>query len=67
MILETKLTMRSEVGDTLEPKDIKLSKSKTEYLKCKFNEREEVTIRKTTIPKVKKFKYIDSIVQSVVR
>ena len=51
----------------LEPRDFRVSRSKTEYLHCCFNGKEdaegEVTIDGIVIPKVEKFKYLGSIIQ----
>ena len=54
--------------DTLEVKDFRLSRSKTEYLHCSFSavEREvagEVAIEGTIIPRVERFRYLGSIIQ----
>jgi len=54
--------------DTLESKGFRQSRSKTEYLECKFSEGEEqvlqdVIIGDTTVPNVGKFKYLGSIIQ----
>ncbi|XP_016489920.1 uncharacterized protein LOC107809760 [Nicotiana tabacum] len=53
---------------TLESKDFKLSRPKTEYLECKFNngmyeEEVEVKISTQAIPKRDSFKYLESIIQ----
>jgi len=51
----------------LESTGFRVSRSKTEYLHCCFSGRKEtggkVTIDGLSIPKVEKFKYLDSIVQ----
>jgi len=51
---------------TLESRDFRVSRSRTEYLHCCFSGREdaggEVTIDRMSIPKVKKFKYLGSII-----
>ena len=52
---------------TLKSRSFRVSTWKTEYLHCCFNEEEEdegeVTIDEITIPKIKKFEYLDSIIQ----
>jgi len=53
--------------DTLEFRGFKLSRSKTEYLKCYFSDQEggieeEVTIGGVAMPRVKKFRYYSSII-----
>ena len=52
---------------TLEVRGFRLSRSKTEYLHCRFNERIEkggdITLDGMVIPNVAKFKYLDSIIQ----
>jgi len=52
---------------TLEARGFGVSKSKTEYLHCCFGGRvdagREVTLDGRSIPKVDKFKYLDSIIQ----
>ena len=52
---------------TLESRSFRVSRSKMEYLHCCFSDREDrrgvVTIEGMVIPKVKKFKYLDSIIQ----
>ena len=60
-----KLEMWREV---LESKGFRLSRSKTEYMECKFNRRQtnnalEVKIGEHVIPKVSSFKYLGSIIQ----
>ena len=51
----------------LESTSFRVSRSKTEYMHCGFNGREEaggeVTIDRLSIPKVEEFKYLGSIVQ----
>jgi len=54
--------------DTLEAKGFKLSRSKTEYLYCRFSADEggvtsEVAIEGESIPKVERFRYLGSIIQ----
>ena len=54
--------------NTLESKGFKLSKTNIKHLECKFSEGEEelvwdITICNTAIPKVERFKYLDSIIQ----
>ena len=54
--------------DTLEAKGFRLSRSKTEYLHCRFSADEgsaasEVAIAGETIPKVERFRYLGSIIQ----
>ncbi|XP_060194993.1 uncharacterized protein LOC132624192 [Lycium barbarum] len=53
---------------TLESKGFKLSKTKTEYLECKFSdgsqvEDEDVQLDTQVIPKKESFKYLGSIIQ----
>ncbi|XP_009773151.1 uncharacterized protein [Nicotiana sylvestris] len=53
---------------TLESKGFKLSRSKTDYLECKFSderheEEVEVKIDSQVIPKRDRFKYLGSIIQ----
>ena len=53
--------------DTLEVKGFRLSRSKTEYLYCKFSADEggvacEVVIEGASIPRVERFKYLGSII-----
>ena len=52
---------------SLESRGFRLSRSKTEYLRCKFNgvERDdgEVTMGGVVVPRVEKFKYLGSIVE----
>ena len=52
---------------TLEVRDFRLSRSKTEYLHCYFSGRiekgGEITLDGRVIPKVAKFKYLGSIIQ----
>ena len=52
---------------TLEARGFRVSRSKMEYLRCCFNRRidagGEVILDGRSIPKVDKFKYLDSIVQ----
>ena len=52
---------------TLESKGFRLSRSKTEYLRCEFNGVEgdggEITLGGEAIPKVDKFKYLRSIIE----
>ena len=53
----------------MELKGFRLSKNKTEYMKCKFNKRQtndnlEVKIGEHIIPKVSSFRYLGSIIQS---
>ena len=55
--------------EALESKGFRLSRSKTEYMECKFNKRQtnnnlEVKIGEHIIPKVSSFKYLGSIIQS---
>jgi len=54
--------------DTLEAKGFSLSRSKTEYLDCRFSADEggvasEVAIEGAIIPRVERFRYLGSIVQ----
>ncbi|XP_076909032.1 uncharacterized protein LOC143566145 [Bidens hawaiensis] len=54
---------------TLEKKDLKISRSKTEYLNYDFggvndNEDIQITIEGQVVPQVTKFKYLGSFVQS---
>jgi len=54
--------------DTLEAKGFRLSKSKTEYLHCRFSADEgdiagEVAIEGAIIPRVERFRYLGSIIQ----
>ena len=54
--------------DTLEVKGFRLSRSKTEYLHCKFSADEggvvsEVAIEGAIIPRVERFRYLGSIIQ----
>ena len=54
--------------DTLEAKGFRLSRSKTEYLHCRFSTNEgsvvsEVAIEGAIIPRVEKFRYLGSIIQ----
>ena len=50
---------------SVESRWFKLSRSKTEYLRCGFNGEEggggEVTVDRVVIPRVEKFKYLGSI------
>jgi len=69
LVDETRERVNGKLGrwrHTLEPRGFKISRSKSEYLHCCFNgsedAREEVTIEGMQIPKVKKFKYLDSII-----
>ena len=53
--------------DTLEAKGFRLSRSKTEYLHCHFSAEEggvanEIAIERAVIPRVKRFKYLGSII-----
>ena len=52
---------------SLESRDFRLSRSKTEYLRCGFNGVEmvggEVTMGGVMVPQVEKFKYLRSIVK----
>ena len=52
---------------TLESRGFRVSRSKMEYLHCCFSGREDAggegTIDGMVIPKVEKFKYLDSIIQ----
>jgi len=52
---------------TLKARGFRLSRSKTEYLHCCFSGRiedgGEITLDGRVIPKVAKFKYLDSIIQ----
>ena len=53
---------------TLESQGFRLSRSKTEYLHCRFNVGggglvDEVVIGGSAIPKVAKFRYLGSIIQ----
>lgn len=71
LIYETKNEVSNKLEkwrDTLESKDFRLSRSKTEHLECKFSEGEEqvlqdVIIWDTMVPLVGKFKYLGSIIQ----
>ena len=51
---------------TVESRDFRISRSKTEYFHCCFSgredAREEVTIKGMQISKVEKFKYLGSII-----
>ena len=54
--------------DTLEAIGFKLSRSKIEYLKCRFSggegsNEDEVSLGHVPIPKVEKFRYLGSIIQ----
>jgi len=54
--------------DTLDAKGFRLSRSKTEYLHCRFIADEggvasEVAIEGVIIPRVERFKYLGSIIQ----
>ena len=54
--------------DTLEAKSFRLSRSKTEYLHCRFSAGEgsvanELAIKGVVIARVKRFKYLGSIIQ----
>ena len=54
--------------DTLESKGFRLSRSKTEYLHCRFSADKggvasEVAIEGTIIPRVERFRYLGSIIQ----
>ena len=54
--------------DTLEAKGFRLNRSKTEYLHCRFSAGEggvasEVVIEGAVIPRVKRFRYLGSIIQ----
>ena len=54
--------------DTLESKDFRLSRAKTEYLYCRFSADEgdiasEVAIDSAIIPRVERFRYLNSIIQ----
>jgi len=54
--------------DTLEAKGFRLSRSKTEYLHCRFSADEggiasEVAIEGAIIPRVERFRYLGSIIQ----
>jgi len=55
--------------NTLEAKGFRLSRSKTEYLHCRFSANEgggvasEVAIEGVIIPKVERFKYLGSVIQ----
>ena len=54
--------------ETLEAKGFRLSRSKTEYLHCRFSADEgsvarEVVIEGAIIPKVERFRYLGSIIQ----
>ena len=54
--------------DTLEAKGFRLSRSKTEYLHCRFSAEEggvasEVAIEGEIIPRVERFRYLGSIIQ----
>ena len=52
---------------TLESKGFRLSRSKTEYLKCEFSgvvgSGEIVTLGGVAVPRVEKFKYLGSIIE----
>jgi len=52
---------------TLKSWGFRLSRSKTEYLRCEFSgvegDRGEVTLGGVAIPKVDKFKYLGSIIE----
>ncbi|XP_060182381.1 uncharacterized protein LOC132612053 [Lycium barbarum] len=55
---------------TLESKGFKLSRTKTEYLECKFSnesevEDEDVQLDTQVIPKKESFKYLGSIIQGI--
>ena len=54
--------------DTLEAKGFRLSRSKTEYLHCRFSASEggsasEVTFEGAVVPRVEKSRYLGSIIQ----
>jgi len=54
--------------DTLEAKGFRLSRSKTEYLHCRFSAEEgdvasEVPMEGAIIPRVERFRYLGSIIQ----
>jgi len=54
--------------DTLEAKDFRLSRSKTEYLYCRFSADEggvagEAVIQGASILRVERFRYLGSIIQ----
>ena len=54
--------------DTLEAKGFRLSRSKMEYLHCRFSAEEggvasKVAIEGAIIPRVERFRYLDSIIQ----
>nr|XP_016497334.1 PREDICTED: uncharacterized protein LOC107816161 [Nicotiana tabacum] len=62
------LTIDGRFGDTLESKDFKLSRTKTEYMECKFNVASheadvEMRIDTQVIPWLRSFKYLGSIIQ----
>ena len=55
--------------EALESHGFRLSRSKTEYMECKFNKRRsssdlEVKISDHIIPQVERFKYLGSIIQN---
>jgi len=54
--------------DTLEGKGFRLSRSKTEYLHCRFSADEggiagEIAIESVIIPRVERFRYLGSLIQ----
>ncbi|KAG5632600.1 hypothetical protein H5410_004317 [Solanum commersonii] len=65
---ETLVNARLEVWrQALESRGFRLSKTKTEYLRCKFNDvldEENVEVRLATqiIPKKESFKYLGSVI-----
>ena len=71
LINETKEGVNTKLErwrDTLEAKDFRLSRSKTEYLHCRFSAGEgsaanEVAIEGAVIPRVNRFRYLGSIIQ----
>jgi len=65
MRLNTKL---ERWRDTLEAKGFRLNRSKTEYLHCRFRATKrgvanEVAIEDAVMPRVKRFRYLGSIIQ----
>ena len=54
--------------ETLEARGFRLSRSKTEYLQCRFSAGEdgiasEVAVEDAVIPRVERFRYLGSIIQ----
>lgn len=72
LVEESRETVNSQIElwrQTLEAKGFRLSRSKTEYMHCKFSKRQtsddvEVKMGEDVIPQVSKFKYLGSILQN---